>query len=43
VASFKGGRSLNPVPTALVREIDFFDFANDQWLAVDLAELACRN
>ena len=32
-----------PVPTALFREIEFFDFANDDWLAVDLAELACRN
>ena len=32
-----------PVPTALFREIEFFDFANDNWLAVDLAELACRN
>ena len=32
-----------PVPTALFREIEFFDFANDHWLAVDLAELACRN
>ena len=32
-----------PVPTALFREVEFFDFANDRWLAVDLAELACRN
>jgi hypothetical protein len=32
-----------PVPTALFREIEFYDFANDHWLAVDLAELACRN
>jgi hypothetical protein len=32
-----------PVPTALFREVEFFDFANDTWLAVDLAELACRN
>ena len=32
-----------PVPTALFREIEFFDFANDRWLAVDLAELAYRN
>jgi hypothetical protein len=32
-----------PVPTALFREIEFFDFVNDHWLAVDLAELACRN
>ena len=33
----------NPVPTALFREVEFYDFASDQWLAVDLAELACRN
>jgi hypothetical protein len=32
-----------PVPAALFREIEFYDFANDNWLAVDLAELACRN
>ena len=32
-----------PVPTALFREVEFFDFGNDRWLAVDLAELACRN
>lgn len=32
-----------PVPTALFRNVEFFDFANDRWLAVDLAELACRN
>jgi hypothetical protein len=32
-----------PVPTALFREVEFYDFANDHWLAVDLAELACRN
>ena len=32
-----------PVPTALFREVEFFDFANDRWVAVDLAELACRN
>jgi hypothetical protein len=32
-----------PVPTALFREVEFFDFANDRWLAIDLAELACRN
>lgn len=33
----------NPVPTALFREVEFYDFANDKWLAIDLAELACRN
>ena len=32
-----------PVPTALFREIEFYDFANNTWLAIDLAELACRN
>lgn len=32
-----------PVPTALFREVEVFDFANDRWLAVDLAELAYRN
>jgi hypothetical protein len=32
-----------PVPTALFREIEFFDFTHDRWVAVDMAELACRN
>jgi hypothetical protein len=32
-----------PVPTALFREVEFFDFANNRWLAIDLAELSCRN
>jgi len=32
-----------PVPTAHFREVEFYDFANDRWLAIDLAELACRN
>jgi len=32
-----------PVPTALFREVEFYDFAHDRWLAIDLAELACRN
>ena len=31
------------VPTALFREVEFYDFANDRWVAVDLAELSCRN
>jgi hypothetical protein len=31
------------VPVSLFREVAFFDFANDSWLTVDLAELACRN
>ena len=32
-----------PVPNALFREVEFYDFAHDRWVAVDLAELACRN
>jgi len=32
-----------PVPTALFREVEFYDFVNNTWLAIDLAELACRN
>ena len=32
-----------PVPTALFREVELFDFAHDRWVAVDMAELACRN
>ena len=32
-----------PVPTALFREVGFYDFASNRWLAVDLAELSCRN
>jgi len=32
-----------PVPTALFREVEFYDFASNRWLAIDLAELACRN
>jgi len=32
-----------PVPTALFRDVEFYDFANNTWLAIDLAELACRN
>ena len=32
-----------PVPTALFREVEFFDFAHDSWVAVDMADLACRN
>lgn len=32
-----------PVPSALFREVEFYDFASDRWLAIDLAELACRN
>jgi hypothetical protein len=35
--------TLEPVPVALFHEVEFFDFASDQWLAIDLAELACRN
>jgi len=32
-----------PVPVTLFREVEFYDFANNMWLAIDLAELACRN
>ena len=32
-----------PVPVTLFREVEFYDFASNQWLAIDLAELACRN
>ena len=32
-----------PVPTALFRGIEFFNFNSDRWVAVDMAELACRN
>ena len=35
--------TLRPVPTALFREVEFFDFAHERWVAVDMAELACRN
>jgi hypothetical protein len=31
------------VPTALFREVEFYDFAHDRWVAVDMTELACRN
>ena len=31
------------VPTALFREVEFYDFASNRWLAIDLAELSCRN
>jgi len=32
-----------PVSTAMFREVECYDFANNRWLAIDLAELACRN
>ena len=32
-----------PVPTALFREFEFYDFASNRWLAIDLAELCGRN
>lgn len=35
--------SPRPVPACLFREVEFYDFANDRWLAIDLTELACRN
>ena len=31
------------VPTALFREVEFYDFASNRWLAIDLVELSCRN
>jgi len=35
--------TLEPVPTSLFREVEFYDFAHDRRVAVDMAELACRN
>jgi len=35
--------STTSVPTGLFRGVEFFDFAYDRWVAVDMAELACRN
>jgi hypothetical protein len=32
-----------PVPVCFFHEVEFYDFANNRWLAIDLAELACRN
>lgn len=32
-----------PVPIALFREVELFDFDQDRWRAIDMAELACRN
>ena len=32
-----------PVPSALFREVEFYDFASNRWMAIDLAELSCRN
>jgi len=32
-----------PFPVALFRAIELYDFGPDQWRAVDIAELACRN
>ena len=32
-----------PVPATLFHEVSFFNFASDRWVAIDLAELACRN
>ncbi|MCE9630861.1 MAG: hypothetical protein K8S94_09145 [Planctomycetia bacterium] len=32
-----------PVPTALFHDVEFYDFASDRWMAIDLAELSCRN
>jgi hypothetical protein len=35
--------SLEPVPVALFREVELFDFDQDRWRAIDMSELACRN
>jgi hypothetical protein len=35
--------SLEPVPVALFREVELFDFDQDGWRAIDMSELACRN
>ena len=35
--------SMCPIPTALFRGIELFDFRSDQWRAINLAELASRN
>jgi len=32
-----------PVPVALFREVELFDFDQDRWRVIDMAELACRN
>lgn len=32
-----------PVQVSLFREVESFDFATNTWLAIDLAELSCRN
>ena len=32
-----------PVPVTLFQHVEFYDFANNTWLEVDLAELAARN
>jgi hypothetical protein len=32
-----------PVQVSLFREVEFYDFAHDRWVAVDMAELACQN
>jgi cupin 2 domain-containing protein len=32
-----------PVSVSFFREVEFYDFANNRWLAIDLGELACRN
>jgi hypothetical protein len=33
----------SPVPTCFFREVEFYDFSSNRWLAIDLAELSCRN
>ena len=35
--------AIEPVPVALFREVELFDFEQDRWRAIDMSELACRN
>jgi hypothetical protein len=35
--------SLNPVPTSFLHTVAFYDFANDRWLTVEIAEMARWN
>jgi hypothetical protein len=35
--------SPEPVPVCFFREVELYDFASNRWLAIDMAELACRN
>ena len=35
--------AIEPVPVALFREVELFDFDQDRWRAIDMSDLACRN